>query len=152
MIFRKKKTPAAPGSNQSIMRGRDHASDDKSPANADRHNPLARRFQPEDEPETIDLEDPARFHSGPAEEAGEPATRDLAKEKADAEQADPLEFREKHGFLTQDSATGKFHVHPGTGETVVLLEGEPVHAPTELRSGDRIRIGEAEFQFLLGQG
>jgi hypothetical protein len=47
-----------------------------------------------------------------------------------------------------DPQTGKFYIHPGGVGGPVLLQGEPVRAPTELRPGDTIRAGDFEFRFL----
>ena len=51
-------------------------------------------------------------------------------------------------LISRDPETGKFYVHPGDSDTPVLLGGDPVTAPTELRKGDRIGVGGAEFEFL----
>ena len=51
-------------------------------------------------------------------------------------------------LISCEPETGKFYVHPGASEIPVFLAGERVTATTELRRGDRIRIGEAEFEFL----
>ena len=121
MIFRRKKqneTPDAPAA----MRGRD-SFENKS-------NPLARRFHPDDEPETIDLVQPAGFNE-------EPGTRDL-QAKTDAPESVSL--------ITLNPITGKFYVQPGEREQLVLLDGEEVRAPTELRRGDCVRIGDLELQ------
>ena len=106
------------------MRGRQSAEDDS--------NPLTRRFHPEDEPDTIDLQQPAGFNA-------EPGTADLEKK---AEPSDHL------GVVTQVPDTGKFYVHPGQGDELTYLGDEPVSAPTELRPGDRIRIGDVELQLI----
>ena len=44
------------------------------------------------------------------------------------------------------AGTGKLYAQPGKGEQVVYLDGEAVLAPTELRPGDRVRIGSLELQ------
>lgn len=96
------------------------------------HNPLARRFQPDDEPDTIDLQQPAGF-------TGEPGTRDLNAKKAGADGA---------AIISLDPETGKFYAQPGGQERPVLLDGEAVLAPTELRGGDCVRIGDYEIRLL----
>jgi len=93
-------------------------------------NPLARRFRPEDEPDTIDLQKPASFND-------EPGTADLAAQRS---KPDSL------GVVTLAAGTGKLYAQPGKGEQVVYLDGEAVLAPTELRPGDRVRIGSLELQ------
>jgi len=135
MIFRKNKPASAPGNDKPSMRGRD------GDAAGDKPNPLARRFVPGDEPETIDLVGPAGFPS--TAEESEPDTRVTTAEGAENVEPGRVEI------VSRDPETGKFYVHAGTSETPVLLAGEPVAARTELRKGDRIRIGEAEFEFLL---
>jgi len=121
MIFRRKKQTVAP-SGPPVMRGRG------SVENSD--NPLARRFHPEDEPDTIDLQQPASFNA-------EPGTADLA---AKSSTPDSL------GVVTLSAGTGKLYVQPGKGDQLVYLDGEAVLAPTELRPGDRVRIGNLELQ------
>jgi len=122
MIFQRKKPAAATGGDQPVMRGRSNIEND--------NNPLARRFHPEDEPDTIDLRQPAEFSE-------EPDTGGLgAKREASG---DAL------SVITLNPDTGKFYAQPGTGDLPVLLGDEPVLAPTELRRGDHIRIGAYEL-------
>ena len=124
MIFRRKKQNDEVSS-ASAMRSRDSL--------ATTQNPLARRFQPDDEPDTIDLQQPAGFTE-------EPGTRDLHEEHTAPENIN---------IINLNPESGKFYVQPGGLEWPVLLEGEPVLAPTELRQGDRIRIGDFDLQLLL---
>lgn len=121
MIFRRKKQSEAPDSTP-IMRGRTSVDKDA--------NPLARRFNPNDEPDTIDLAEPAGFPS-------EPGTAELTAEKSDPQDL---------SVIALDPETGKLYARPGKGSQVVQLEGEPVLASTELRPGDRVRIGPLEMQ------
>jgi len=149
MIFRRKKPENNSGS-RSVLRGRDNADDGARPGSGPGGNPLARRFQPEGEPDTIDLEDPARFHAFSDASEDEPTT-DIVGEAPDStgkSRDQSTDGREK--IVTQDPATGKFYLHPGAAEVTVYLGDEPVTAPTELRSGDKIRIGDAEFHFRAG--
>jgi hypothetical protein len=128
MIFRRNK-PAQPSESKTpVLRGRDNpASDD---------NPLARRFHPEDEPDTIDLQQPEGFTE-------EPGTADLsAKSDVKSESAAHVEI------ISMVPETGKFYVLPGTDENVTYLGNEPVTSPTELRPGDRIRAGKFELCLL----
>jgi hypothetical protein len=95
-------------------------------------NPLARRFRQDAEPATVDLSQPARFPpSTPA--ADDPQTADLQTDAARLGRV-----------LSRDPGTGKLYVHPGTADLPVMLQGEPVRAPTELRAGDTLRIGPTE--------
>jgi hypothetical protein len=134
MIFRKNKPASGSGSESHSMRGRD-SEPGKKGANA-----LARRFLVDDEPETIDLASPGKFPESGSET--EPETRVGSDAIDEPAAADRLQL------LSQDTETGKFYVHPGAPGHPVLLAGEPVSAATELRKGDRIRIGDAEFEFL----
>ena len=96
-------------------------------------NPLARRFRQDAEPDTVDLSQPARFP--PSEEAvDDPQTADLQTDAARLGRV-----------LSRDPGTGKLYVHPGTADLPVLLQGEPVRAPTELRAGDTLQIGPTEI-------
>lgn len=128
MIFRRNK-PAQPSESKTpALRGRD------TPVSDD--NPLARRFHPEDEPDTIDLQQPEGFND-------EPGTADLAKNSpVESEAAGHVEI------ISMVPETGKFYVLPGTDENVTYLGNEPVTAPTELRPGDRIRAGRFELCLL----
>ncbi len=133
-MFRKKKPASGPEIQNSAMRGRNDESSERA-ANA-----LARRFQEDDEPETIDLVGAEGF---PAEEAeAEPETQVTASAPGENSRQDPLQL------ISCEADTGKFYVHAGTEKTPVLLAGEPVKARTELRRGDRIRVGGVEFEFL----
>lgn len=106
------------------MRGRESA-DNAS-------NPLARRFHPDDEPDTIDLQQPAGFNA-------EPGTAGLEKKTT---------VPEFLSVVTLVPETGKFYVQPGQGENLLLLGDEPVVAPTELRHGDCIRVGDIELHLV----
>ena len=131
MIFRRKKPSVAPGGEPPVIRGRDSAERNS--------NPLARRFHPEDEPETIDLQQPAGFSEEPGTaETGVPPAR-------------PVPTASEHlGVVTADPGTGKFYVQPGQGDNTVYLGDEAIRAPTELRRGDRVRVGDFELQILPG--
>mgnify|MGYP001555738533 CR=1 FL=1 len=131
MIFRRNK-PATPSDGKApVLRGRESATGDE--------NPLARRFHPEDEPDTIDLQQGAGF-------TDEPGTADLASRPA----AEPA-AEGQLDVIRVAPETGKFYVLPGTGDNATYLGDEPVLAPTELRPGDRIRVGRFELH-LLRQG
>jgi hypothetical protein len=102
-------------------------------------NPLARRLQGDAEPATVDLADLARFHA-PAESEENAQTTSLQKQPENLGRV-----------ISLDAATAKFYVHPGTEDCPVLLQNEAVRAPTELRRGDTIRVGNAAFTFLERQ-
>jgi len=129
MIFRRKKPSATPGDGQGVMRGRDSAENS--------NNPLARRFHPEDEPDTIDLQQPEGFSE-------EPGTAETG-----VSPAWPAPTVSEHlSVVTVDPDTGKFYVQPGQGDSTVYLGDEVVRARTELRRGDRIRVGDFVMEFL----
>ena len=123
MIFRRKKQAATTGGEQAVMRSRANVEESD--------NPLARRFHPEDEPDTIDLQQPAGFPQ-------EPDTAATQKKVSD---------KGRVGVVTMDAETGKFDLQPGPDGISVRLGGQAVTAPTELRHGDRIRIGDSELIF-----
>lgn len=138
-MFRRKKSSesglVAPAERRPVLRGRDAA----APAAGSADNPLARRFRPEREPATIDLTAPARFQL-PSAADGDPHTA-----------APQTDLPQLARVVSRDPQTGKFYVHPGHpggDQSPVLLQGEPVRAPTELRPGDTIRAGDVEFRFL----
>jgi hypothetical protein len=132
MIFRRKKSSTTPGDGQPVIRGRDSAENSS--------NPLARRFHPEDEPDTIDLQQPAGFSE-------EPGTAESAISPAQPSPAAP----EHVSIVTLIAETGKFYVQPGPGDSPVYLGGEAVRAPTELRRGDRVRVGDIELLLCQSQ-
>jgi hypothetical protein len=132
MIFRRKKSSTTPGDGQPVIRGRDSAENSS--------NPLARRFHPEDEPDTIDLQQPAGFSE-------EPGTAESAISPAQPSPAAP----EHVSIVTLIAETGKFYVQPGPGDCPVYLGDEAVRAPTELRRGDRVRVGDIELLLCQGQ-
>ena len=126
MIFRRKKPSTTPGDVQPALRGRDSAENSS--------NPLARRFHPEDEPDTIDLQQPAGFSE-------EPGTAESAISPAQSSPVAP----EQLSVVTMVAETGKFYVQPGQGDRPVYLGDEAVRAPTELRWGDRVQVGDIEL-------
>jgi hypothetical protein len=127
MIFRRKKPTATTDDGQPAMRGRDSAENSS--------NPLARRFHPEDEPDTIDLQQPAGFSE-------EPGT---AESTISPTQPAPA-MAEYFSVVTLDPDTGKCYVQPGQGDSLVYLGDEAVEAPTELRQGDCVRVGGFELR------
>ena len=133
-MFRKKKS-SLPDNGSPVLRGRTPQGTGAGAERSAPNNPLARRFQADSEPPTIDLSAPPGFH--PAQRAADdPKTETLRTA------AGPLSR-----LISHEPDTGKFYIHPGTENLPVTLQGEPVAAPTELRRGDVIRIGNAEFHF-----
>jgi hypothetical protein len=137
MMFRKKKS-AAREDRQPAMRGRATVGQGAGIDRKGSDNPLARRFQAGSEPATVDLAASPRFPE---------AVENLADPKTAALQTETVKLGR---VISLDPATGKYYVHPADGETPVTLQGEPVRAPTELRSGDTIRIGHLEIRFGAG--
>lgn len=140
-IFKRKQAaPAAGGNGPALRSRRDHE------AASGGSNPLARRLLGDDDPDTIDLTGGAGFPANPDPSPEEPETRvaEAAEERRAEVRPGP-----RHPILGQDPETGKFYVQPGTDDCPVHLGDELVRAPTELRRGDRIRVGDAEFGFLL---
>ena len=140
-LFNRKKPTSAPGGGGPVMRGRH---DEK--ASLAKDNPLARRLVSDEEPDTIDLDGAAGFPASAGASPDEPETR---RAQQGEEHAAPVVENGRFAFLTQDPVTGKFYVQPGTEDCPVFLGDERVLASTELRRGDRLRIGQAEFEFLL---
>ncbi len=132
MIIRRKKPAATPGHGQPAMRSRDSAE------NTD--NPLARRFPMGDEPDTIDLQQATGFNSGTG--TTEPATSPAGQASTG-----PAPAASEHlSVVTLDPGSGKLYVQPGEGDSRTRLGEESVSAATELRRGDRIRVGGFELQ------
>jgi hypothetical protein len=134
MMFRKKKTSQAE-SGRPVPRGRTPAGKGDATARKSGINPLARRFQADSEPPTVDLAAAPKFQPAHAD-SNDPKTAPL---KSDSTQLSRI--------ISFEPGTGKFYIHPGPEGFPVTLQGESVAAPTELRRGDVIRVGEAEFQF-----
>ena len=131
MIFWRKKPSATPDDGQGVMRGRNSAEKNS--------NPLARRFHPEDEPDTIDLQQGAGFSE-------EPGTAETGVSPAWPAPTTP----EYLSVVTLVAETGKFYVQPGQGDSLTYLGDEVVRLPTELRRGDCIRVGDFELTILSG--
>ena len=109
MVFRRKKNKDAPNSGPSTLRGRsaNHSGSCKGAG----QNPLARRFLNDDEPDTIDLEEPARFQDSAQADQLEATTRLLGGDVSTSELSDesaPLD--PVTGFLVIISGPGRGHV------------------------------------------
>jgi hypothetical protein len=191
MVFRRKKSKEVPSQATSTMRGRQATGSGQSTS----QNPLARRFLDDDEPDTIDLDQPARFQSEPDGEPAESTTRLLsggASKPGSSEQGpledpvsgflviisgpgrgkvltlghgmnpvgrDPsqrvsLDFgdqrisRSSHCLMTFDALSGKFYIQPGEGRNLAYLDDQPVLVPTELLTGQHIRLGDTILRFV----
>lgn len=138
-IFDRKKRPAVADKPSPALRGRTSGADAAA-------NPLARRFAADDEPDTIDLGGAGGF---PAETPGTPAEPETRVTAASEIPQEASAAYSPIAFLAQDPENGKFYVLPGSDDVSVLLGGEVVLSRTELRRGDRIRVGDAEFEYLL---
>lgn len=135
MIFKPKKTAAESAPGRHVMRSRDRV-ENGSASSGDDGNPLARRFHSDDEPETIDLQQPSGFPAGA--ENPEPETSDSTPDVAPSGSLRLISYAPE---------TGKFYLHPAKDGTPTKLAGAPVTAPTELRPGDEIQIQTARFIF-----
>lgn len=105
---------------------------------ADGASPLARRFLEHAEPDTVDLAEPGRFHAPAEDRPVEPDTRATGAAAAAAG---------RQPVVSRDARTGKLYLHPGSEACPVRLNGAVVDAPTELRPGDRLGIGDRELDF-----
>jgi len=103
MVFRRKKSKESPPAASSTMRGRQ--------ATGSGQNPLARRFLDDDEPDTVDLDEPARFQSEPDDDSTESPTHLLASDasKSGSPEHDPIEDPVS-GFLVVISGPGRGNV------------------------------------------
>jgi len=133
-MFRRKK-PSADDASRPLLRGRSSATGGGDAAGQGQGNPLARRFQPDTEPATIELAAPASVRPEPGSDA-DPQTKPLQTRAADL-----------NPVISHDPETGKFYIHPGDPGLPVTLQGEPVRAPTELRRGDSVGVGSIEIHF-----
>jgi hypothetical protein len=133
-MFRKKKS-SLPENDQPVPRGRAPAAKGSGVERERTGNPLARRFQVDSEPPTIDLT---------AQPGFTPAPKRATESKTAPLQTDTAKLSR---FISREPGTGKFYIHPVAEGLPVMLQGEPVAAPTELRRGDIIRFGDVEFQF-----
>ena len=110
MVFRRKKSGSDRPVGASNPRGRDSAGNGPGNPLSSSQNPLARRFQVDDEPDTIDLEQAGRFHDSAdqEQEQEQSTTRILSGEKEEAASpeiealTDPVS-----GFLAVISGPGR---------------------------------------------
>ena len=68
--------------------------------------------------------------------------------------SDPTVSREKHAMIAYDERGKMFFFAPSNGSSIVRQNGRPVLTTSELRSGDRLEIGEYTYIFmaLCGEG
>jgi len=148
VIFKRKKPASGAGGGQPVLRGRDSVENEREKSSSRGDNPLARRFHPQDEPDTVDLDQPPRFHADDEQIEAESATRDLGNEPDTQDNGDLAPVPGSLSVITYVAETDKFYLQPGEGDTHTLLAGKPVTAPTELRHGDCVQIGKTELHFL----
>ena len=145
MIFKRKKPGEIRKSGQHVMRGRNSAENGQHSGSVDDNNPLARRFHPQDEPDTIDLQQSSRFPEIEDGDEKESLTRDLTGQSGTASRTEKKSTAGALNIITYVPETGKFYLQPTKGDDPVLLGNNPINAPTELRHGDRIRIASTEL-------
>ena len=106
MVFRRKKSSSGTSSGVPRSRGRENAGNGpRSPVSA-AQNPLARRFQVDEEPDTIDLESADGFHEIADAEQEVSTTRNLGGGDGDAVENQALK-NPVAGFLTVISGPGR---------------------------------------------
>jgi hypothetical protein len=141
MIFKRKKPTVVTDSGQHVMRGRDSGENGQHSSSGNDDNPLARRFHPQDEPDTIDLQQTSGFPAADIQPK-ESDTRDLSAASGTTRESAMAGALNVISYVPE---TGKFYLQPGEGDDPVLLGNNPINAPTELRHGDRIRIASTEL-------
>jgi hypothetical protein len=121
MIFKRKKDDPVAG-DQLLPRSRDKLPAGGAGTESAAANPLARRFNREEEPDTVDLAAPDRF---PDETAVETAGSRI-------------------GLISIDLASGKICLE--ADYEALRLNGRAVSTSVTLRAGDRVQVGEAELR------
>jgi hypothetical protein len=108
MIFRHKKSSSKTSNSASHMRGRDDADNGSTGPASTSDNPLARRFQVDEEPDTKDLAAAEKFRDTTIDEEVEPSTLVLAEgnENTDQDEAPALK-NPVSGFLVIISGPGR---------------------------------------------
>jgi hypothetical protein len=147
MIFKRSRKGAGKDSGSHVMRGRDRVGNAASTGTGS--NPLARRFHADDEPDTIDLQQTGDPPAAADRDHEESATRDLAAGAGAKSSVAPR--GEGFSVIRYVPETGKFYLQPGPDDHPVCLGESPVYAPTELRHGDRIEVGDSELVFRPAQ-
>lgn len=62
--------------------------------------------------------------------------------------SDPTVSRERHAMIAYDTRENMFLVAPSGGTSLIRQNGRPVLGTMELRSGDRLEIGECMYIFI----
>lgn len=62
--------------------------------------------------------------------------------------SDPTVSRERHAMLAYDNRGKMFFFAPANGSSLVRQNGRPVLSTVELKSGDRLEIGEGTYLFV----
>lgn len=117
------------------MRGRENADRNLDIAPESSPNPLARRFQADDEPETVDLMQPAGFQETSDEDSGETTTRILSGAEVDEEPGAKEEL--------QDPVSGFLVVIEGPGRGSVCMLGYGMN-PVGRDPGQRIALDHGD--------
>jgi len=111
MVFRRKKSGSGKPAGVSNPRGRDSAGNGSGNPPSPTQNPLARRFVVDDEPDTIDLEQAARFHDSADQEPRQSTTRILSGETGETAPVENEELTDPvSGFLAIISGPGRGNV------------------------------------------
>lgn len=111
MVFSRKKKRTSDTGDTLRMRGREDSVNAPGTGSTSGQNPLAKRFQPEDEPDTIDLGPSARFQEQSDIESDETGTRILADEsKKEDSSANSLQDPVA-GFLVVVNGPGRGSVY-----------------------------------------
>jgi hypothetical protein len=118
MVFRRKKSSSAASSSVPRPRSRANAGNGRGGPESAAENPLARRFQVDEEPDTIDLESTDGFRDTADQEQDLPTTRILSGDNADAAPLENQALKDPvSGFLTVVSG-------PGRGSVSMLRYGK----------------------------
>jgi pSer/pThr/pTyr-binding forkhead associated (FHA) protein len=118
MVFRRKKSGSGKPVGSVNPRGRDSVGNGPVNPLSPTQNPLARRFQVDDEPDTIDLEQAAEFHDSEDQEQGQSTTRILSGETGKAAPVENEALSDPvSGFLAVISG-------PGRGSVSILRYGK----------------------------
>lgn len=62
--------------------------------------------------------------------------------------SDPTVSRERHAMIAYDNRGKMFFFAPAQGSSLVRQNGRPVLSTVELKSGDRLEIGEGIYMFI----
>lgn len=62
--------------------------------------------------------------------------------------SDPTVSRERHAMIAYDERSRTFFFAPANGASMIRQNGRPVLTTAELKSGDRVEIGEGTYLFV----